>query len=301
MTDSQDSNIPGQLPRYRILAPLLQTEGAERILWYAAAIARSCSRSEVVVTDILEVPYQTSFEAAVSTEEFVADQQTALELARIRGRELGIDLRTRAIIGHDRTTVLQQVIRQEQPDHLVIQDPPSEREHEHCSAMEACPHGVDTTVVTLGSPEIRRIVSLISETPHAIPAARRAFEFAEAADTLRPTLLNVQPPGSTRHADPRASGQRLIRQVAQRADIPPGHYHSKVLIDDRPREALVEAVEEFDTICLGASQRSCFTRRIFGSLPSRLRQHQAATVVTTRARFDHSRSFLEEFITQLWR
>ena len=301
MTDSQDVNIRGQIPRYRILAPLLQTEGAERILWYAAAVACCRSRSEVVVTDILEVPYQTSFEAAVSTEEFMADQQTALELARIRGRELGIDLRTRAIIGHDRTTVLQQVIRQEQPNHLIIQDSTSGRDAEHCSAMEACPRGVDATVVSLGSPEVRRIVSLISETPHAIPAARRAFEFAEVADTLRPTLLNVQPPGSTRHADPQTGGQRLIRQVAQRAEIPPGHYHTKVLIDDRPRQALVEAVEEFDTICVGASQRSGFTGRIFGSLPSRLRRQQAATVVTTRARFDDSRSFIEEFIAQLWR
>jgi hypothetical protein len=68
MTNERKTNGGGDKwsKTYRILVPLLRTEGSERILWYVAALVGIYARVEVVAVDVLEMPYQTPLEAATS-------------------------------------------------------------------------------------------------------------------------------------------------------------------------------------------------------------------------------------------
>ncbi len=301
----KNGGVDKRCETYRILVPLLRTEGRECILWYAAAVAGACARAEVVAVDVLEVPYQTPMEAAMSNSELMTDQRVALEIAKIRANELGSDLCTRAIVGHSWQRVIRQVIREEEISHIVVEWPGSEPSEGRRSAgdVRALLHGeeVEATLVQIGGPQIGSVLALISTSPHAVAAARRAFACAKAAGDAPLTLLNVQPPCSSPLSVRAAGGRRVVHQVARRAGIPDDCYWARVLVSDQPQAELLRTARGYDTVCVGASRRSGLTLRLFGSLGGRLRRELSATVIVARDRCEYARTFIDDFMTQLWK
>ncbi|MFB6221312.1 MAG: amino acid permease, partial [Halolamina sp.] len=294
---------------YRVVVPVANPQTEQSLLRMAAASAHAHSdeNAEVIAVNVIEVPRQTSLSQDLAfEEERVERQQELLDSARDIASDLDIGLKTRAIAGRNAGSVILDVIEEEDADHVLLgwEGTWSRREHVLGSTIDpVIGHApCDATLVKLG-PEGGRgegdIMVLAGEGPHAPVAARRAAEFVTAADDASLTLVNVQPPAAepAEQASPIDKGESLITGLAERADIEYMTYDTQVLVADDTEQAILDAAEEYDTICVGATRSGAITQAVFGSLPERVGAELDRTVVMARGP-EESPMSIREAITQ---
>lgn len=129
---------------------------------------------------------------------------------------------------------------------------------------------------TIGTP-----VALAGPGPHSPVAARRAAEFTTIEGTT-PTLLNVQPPVETGDTDPVTRGQAAIKWVADRAGLEPEEYDAEVVVSDDVESAIIDAVTDYNTVCVGLSEKRDTSRILFGSIAERISQTSSGNVSIVR-------------------
>jgi nucleotide-binding universal stress UspA family protein len=95
-------------------------------------------------------------------------------------------------------------------------------------------------------------------------------------------LLNVQQP--TRDDDTAAAerGNAVIDDVAGQAGLEPDDYEREVVVDDDIEAAILETVEQYNTICVGLSERSSASRVMFGTIAERVSQEATSNVGIVR-------------------
>ncbi|OIB56474.1 amino acid permease [Natrialba sp. SSL1] len=101
--------------------------------------------------------------------------------------------------------------------------------------------------------------------------------------------------------DPTAIGRETIADVAQTADLADDEFESRVVIDEDVREALVEAVLTYDTICVGATGTSTVAQALYGSIPQQLEQEHDGTVLMARGETRTPRTFRQALVQRLER
>ncbi|WP_123539268.1 amino acid permease [Halosimplex salinum] len=280
--------------RYRVVVPVANPETERDLLRMAAASAHAHEdeHAEVIAVNVIEVPRQTSLSQDLTfEEERVERQQELLESARDIATDLDIGLQTRAIVGRDAGSVILDVIEEENADHVLIgwQGTRSRREHVLGSTIDPVIGRApcDATLVKLG-PEGGRgegdVMVLAGEGPHAPVSARRAAEFVAASDESSLTLLNVQSPESESDEDlsPTERGEAVIAELAERAGIEYMSYDAKVMVAEDTEQAIIEAAQEYDTVCVGATRSGTISQAVFGSLPEKIGAELAQTVVMAR-------------------
>ncbi|MEF8888180.1 MAG: universal stress protein, partial [Haloarculaceae archaeon] len=124
---------------------------------------------------------------------------------------------------------------------------------------------------------VGRPVALAGPGPHAPVAARRAAEFATVDDAV-PVLLNVQEPGD--RAQER--GEAAITEVAEAAGLEDGEYESRVVVADDVEAGILDAVVDYDTVCVGLSEKSPQARSELGSVAERISERVPANVAIVR-------------------
>jgi nucleotide-binding universal stress UspA family protein len=97
-------------------------------------------------------------------------------------------------------------------------------------------------------------VALVAPGPTAAAVVRRAAEFA-TVDGAVPTLLTVRPPGDD-WSDPTRDGERFVAEIAETAGLAPDEYETRVVVDDDPEAAILAAIDEYDTVCVGLADLS---------------------------------------------
>ena len=127
----------------------------------------------------------------------------------------------------------------------------------------------DVSLVEIKSETVGCPVTLAGPGPHSPEAAQRAVKFATVQGMI-PVLLNVQPPAPDGVADFVQRGHELIVQVADRAGIDREDYEARVVVKKDTESAILDAVNEFDTICVSLSERSAQSRIRFGSIAERI-------------------------------
>jgi nucleotide-binding universal stress UspA family protein len=142
---------------------------------------------------------------------------------------------------------------------------------------------------------------LAGEGPHASVAARRAAEFVSAADESSLTLLNVQSPeiDSDEEISPTERGEAVIAELADRAGIRYMSYNTEVRVAENAEQVILKAVEEFDTICVGATRSGAISQAVFGSLPEKIGAEVDKTVVMAREPEDSPISVREAIARRL--
>ncbi|EMA28259.1 amino acid permease [Haloarcula japonica] len=297
--------------RYRVVVPVANPETERDLLRMAAASAHAhdSGTAEVVAVNIIEVPQQTSLEQDLTFEEArVQRQQELLDSARDIADDLDVGLRTRAIVGRNAGSAILDVIEEEDADHVLLgwQGKRSRREHVLGSTIDPVigRASCDATLVKLGPEDGRAtgdIMVLAGEGPHAPVAARRAREFAEAADeetTL--TLFNVQEPSEDDDGlSPQERGEALIEEFVERTGLEEAQYQSRIEVAEDIEGAILDAATGYDTICVGATRTGAVSQAVFGSLPETIGEQTDQTVVMARGPEESAMSIRQAIVRRL--
>jgi len=297
--------------QYRVVVPVANPETERDLLRMAAASAHAHEDddAELIAVNVIEVPQQTSLSQDVAfEEERVQRQQELLSAARDIAAELDIGLRTRAIVGRDTGSVILDVIEAEDADHVFLGWKGSRSTREHVLGSTIDPvvgrASCDATLVKLGpeeTPGEGDIMVLAGEGPHAPVAARRAAEFVTTAgEDATLTLLNVQQPeDGDEDQSPQERGEALIDDLAERAGIEYMQYDQRVVVAEDVESAILEAADDYDTICVGATRSGPVTQAVFGSVPEAVGEAVDRTVVMARGPEESTMSIREAIAHRL--
>ncbi|ELZ32446.1 putative cationic amino acid transport protein [Halogeometricum pallidum JCM 14848] len=280
---------------YRVVVPVANPETERDLLRMAAASAHAHEdvHAEIIVVNVIEVPRQTSLSQDLAfEEERVERQRELLNTARNIAADLDIGLQTRAIAGRNAGPAILDVIEEENADHVVLGWQGTRSRHEHILGSTIDPvigrAPCDATLVKLGPEDGRGegdIMVLAGGGPHAPIAARRAAEFVAAADDESSlTLFNVQSPETDGDEDvsPTKRGEAVISELVERAGIEYMSYETRVAVAEDTEQTILEAAEEYDTICVGATRSGAISQAVFGSLPETIGEEVSQTVVMAR-------------------
>lgn len=284
--------------RYRVVVPVANPKTQRHLLRLAAATAASHDDAELVVVNVIEVPQQTALTQGVKYEEERLNRQQEL-LANVRdyANELGVGVRTRAIVGRDVWRVVLNVTKEEHAQEVIL-GWTGERKRLGAvlgSNIDQIVRNAEceVTLIKTGPNEVGNAVALVGEGPNASLGARRAYEFVQYADGTSLTLANVQPPDD----DAEATGAAIIDRVATNAGIE--EYDAKVVTSDDVRNALLDLASGYDTVCIGSTRSTAVTQALFGSIPEEIGANVDGTVVITSGHQYKPRTVSEALIERL--
>jgi len=296
---------------YRVVVPLANPKTERDLLRFAAASAHAHEDgdAELVAVNVIEVPRQTSLEQDVAfEEERVSRQQELLDQARDIAAELDVGLRTRAIVSHDAGDAILDVVEDEDADHVVLGWRGSRTTREHVLGSTLDPvvdrSFCEASLINLASEtELDRIgdvVALVGEGPNAPVTVKRAAEFVAIEDDATLTLLNIQTPDDDADASAEERGHDLVERVAADVSLDVD-YDTEVVVGDDVEATALEAVDAYDTVCVGATREGAVSQTLFGSLPETLGERASGTVVMAQGASRSPQSIREAFIKRLSR
>ncbi|WP_254832071.1 amino acid permease [Haloglomus salinum] len=309
----EPATVPDGRGTYRVVVPVSNPVTESDLLRLAAASAHANEdgNAELVAVNVIEVPQQTSLSQDLAfEEERVQAQSDLLEQAREVAGGLEVGIRTRAVVGRSAARAILDIVEDEAADQVLLgwTGKRSRREHVLGSTIDPVVSRApcDVTLVKLG-PEGSRgegdIAALAGQGPHAPVAARRAHEFADAADgTL--TLLNAQVRDDAEDEgegedDYHAAGMETVESVAEAAGLESDDYEAEVVPATDLETDLLAALERFDTVCVGATRTGTVSQALFGSLPETVGSEVEGTVAIARGPEDSPRSVREALVERL--
>lgn len=294
---------------FRVVVPIANPETQQQLLRLAAASAQTHTEvdvPELVAVNVIEVPQQTSLQQKLEfEEERIERQQKLLQNARDAAEDMNVSLRTRSIVGRNAATVLLSVLEEENADMVVLgwQALHPRREFVFGSTIDPILSDApcDVALVHFEQDSIGTPVALAGPGPHSATAARVASEFATVDETT-PVLLNVQPPGEESDDEsPSERGDSQIERVAERAGLKAGSYESTVIVDENIQDAIISAIDEYETVCVGVSESSIFKQVFVGTVARRIASESDGNVVMVRSELARPRSVREAIVDWLTR
>ncbi len=289
--------------RYRVVVPVANPATERFLLRLAAEAAREREDPELIAVNVIEVPPQTALDQELRfEEERVKMQGELLESARDAAAELGVGLRTRALVGRDAGEAVVDVVHEERADQVFVgwSGKRSRARHVLGSAIDPIVRGsgCEVTLVKPGGETPRRVVALVGEGPHSALAVRRGRAFARARD-VDLHVANVQPPDAEDAARPEEVGRAVVRGVADRAGIDPDEYRDVVWVGDDVTETILAELGADDLVCIGATRSTGLAQALFGSIPEEIASRAAGTVAIVREREYRPRSLVDALVERL--
>lgn len=297
---------PAPNERYRLVIPVANPETERHLIKLGGAIGSSYGEAEIVAVSVLEVPQQTSLEQGIQYEdERIRRQQELLDNARSTAEQAGLGLRTRAIVAHSVSSAILNVIKEERAQHLVLGWSGKRKRYQHILGSNidhiVREAGCEISLIKTGDQPVKNIVVLVGTGPNTVLAIRRGYDLYSNTVNASLTLLTVQSPDEEGQADPEAEGRGLIKSVAHQVGLDSNLYTAKVLVSDNVRETLLAAIDDYDTVCIGATRSTAFLQALFGSIPEEIGEKARGTVVITRGQRYKPRSVTEGIIERLSR
>jgi nucleotide-binding universal stress UspA family protein len=272
---------------YRVVVPVANPTTQRRLLRLAAATARAHAddgEPELVAVHVTEA--RPSPDRNVESDR-LNEQRELLTVARGVATDIGIDLDTRSAIGEDPSEVILEAIRETGAEQAVLGwRGVADRDDDGRvfgptldPVIERAP--CDVALVEFEQETVGESVALVDAGPHAATVAQRAVDFA-TVDGEPATLLTVQ--RSRADVNPIKQGRRTIEWIANRANLDPDEYETEVVVAEDLSPAIVDAAEEYDTVCVGLSERSEPERVEFGSTARRVSRDVPGNVAVVRGR-----------------
>ncbi len=250
----------GEEKPYRVLVPIASLENERGLLQLAAARAAEYDHAELVAMNVITVPEQTSLAQEVRYErERIERQQALLAEAEDIAEELGIGLRTHAVVGRDVGRTVLDVIESEQADCVVMGWSGRRKRRNRVlgsnidQILERAP--CEVSLVRVRGDRVGDTVAFVNESAYAPVAASQADAFVRAEPDASLTLVNIQSVGEDEsEADARERGERIISEVADRAGI--DGFDSRVVLGDDIETALLRVAADYETAVIGLSRVS---------------------------------------------
>lgn len=300
------TRTPTPNERYRVVIPVANPDTEQHLIQIGGAIGAKYGEAEIVAVSVLEVPRQTSLEQGIEYEdERVQRQQKLLSKARSTAEESGMGLRTRSIVSHSVSSAVLNVINEERAQHLVLGWSGKRKPYQHILGSNidqiVKDASCEITLVKAGDKPVKNIIVLVGTGPNSALAVRRGQQLASNFEDSTLTLLTVQSPKTDEHVDPQQEGKGLITSLAHEVGLNPETYSAEVIVSEDVREALLEAIKDYDTICIGATRSTAVRQALFGSIPEEIGEKSDGTVVITRGREYKPRTVTEGIIERLSR
>ncbi|WP_276247334.1 amino acid permease [Haladaptatus sp. YSMS36] len=269
---------------YRVVVPVANPETQGGLLRLAAASAHANDdhgEPELVAVNVIEddpSPLQ-NVEA-----DRVDHQRELLEAAHDIATAMNVHLRTRAIVAPDTAVEILDVLSAEAAAQVLLGWDGTLDDGQFVFGPVLDPivtdAPCDVSLVTLRDGHIGRPVALVAPGPNAPVIARRAAEFATLSGT-KPTLLTVRPPrGDPASAERR--GRAAIDDIAAQAGLEPDEYDASVVVSDDIDAAILDAIADFETVCVGLSQRTDGARIVYGVITEQVVSHASGNVAMIR-------------------
>ena len=271
---------------YSVVVGVANPETQRGLLRLAAATARAHKNDgspELVAVNVIE--------AGPAPERNVASdrldsQRALLDTTRELATEMDVTLRTSAIVAEDAGEALASVIQDENADQALVgwEGQLEQEERVLGSTLDTVVTQApcDVALVKIEDDAIGTPVVLAGSGPHAPVAARRAADFATVTDSVA-VLLNVQQRTGDEQTNHVKRGRETIRSVAERGGLEDEEYESVVVVAMDIESAITEAVQEYDTVCVGLSEKKDLSRAMFGSLAERISQETPGNVGVVRS------------------
>lgn len=218
--------------------------------------------------------------------------------------DLGVGIRTRAIVGRDVGDAVMNVVQEERASHVVVGWSGQRKRVDHILGTNIDTIVKETscelTLVKKGRDEsVGNVVALVGTGPYARLGARRADEFARSDPESDLTLLNVQRPPEDGEYDPEEEGRALIESVAKEANVQQDYKEEVIVTDGDIRETLLDATQGYDTICVGATRSTGVAQALFGSIPEEIGEKNEGTVALARGILYKPRSVTQGLVDWL--
>lgn len=279
---------PSEQP-YRVVVPVANPETERGLLKMAAATARAHAgrrATQLVAVNVIEAD-QSGLQNVDSSR--LDHQRNLLETAQEIADDLEVSLQTQAVVKDDVGDGIVDIVEDLEADQLVLGwDGQLDRgEYVFGRTLDPAISGApcDLSLVTIESDTIGTPVALAGPGPHTPVAVRRAADFAAVSDTT-PVLLNVQAPAGNDDDNPIKRGQTAVRWIAQRAGLEPDEYETEVIVAEDTEAAIIDAVDNYDTVCVGLSEKSDMSRIFFGSIAERIASTNTGNVSIIRGAID---------------
>lgn len=260
----------GEKKPYRVVVPIASLENERGLLQLAAARAADHDNAELVAMNVITVPEQTSLAQEVSYErERIERQQALLAEAEDIAEELGIGLRTHAIVGRDVGKTVLDVIESEQADCVVMGWSGTRKRRNRVlgsnidQILERAP--CEVSLVRVRGDRVGDTVAFVNESAYAPVAASQADSFVRAEPDASLTLVNIQSVDADEsEATARERGERLISEVADRAEI--DSFESEVVLGDDIETTLLRVAADYETAVIGLSRASTLEEILSASI-----------------------------------
>jgi amino acid transporter/nucleotide-binding universal stress UspA family protein len=273
--------------QYTVVVPVANPETQHSLLRLAAASAHAHADAdeglpELVAVNVIEA--EQSPKRNIESDR-VEHQHALLENAHDIAAEMDVNLRTRSLVKPDIGKAIVDVIEEESADQVLMgwNGTLARQQYVFGSTLDPVMKDApcDVSLIEMQTDSIGTPVALAGPGPHSPVAARRATEFATVEETT-PTLLNVQPPAEADDTDPVTRGQAAIKWVADRAGLESDEYNAEVVVSDDVESTIISAVKEYNTVCVGLSEKSDTSRILFGSIAERISQTSSGNVSIAR-------------------
>jgi nucleotide-binding universal stress UspA family protein len=271
---------------YRVVVGVANPETQRGLLRLAAATARAHADDgdpELIAVNVIEA--EPAPERNVASDR-LDSQRALLETTRELTAEMDVRLRTSAVVAEDTGDALVNVIREENADQALVgwQGLLEEEDRVFGSTLDTVVKQApcDLSLVKIEDDAIGTPIALAGSGPHAPVAARRAADFATVSDSVA-ILLNVQQLPGIGQRNQVKRGRETIRSVAERGGLEAEEYESLVVAERDIEAAIMQAVQEYDTVCVGLSERSDLSRAMFGSLAERISKEISGNVAIVRS------------------
>jgi APA family basic amino acid/polyamine antiporter len=281
---------------YKVVVGVANPETQRGLLRLAAATARAHKEDgvpELIAVNVIEA--EATQERNVASDR-LDSQRTLLETTRELADEMDVRLRTSAVVAEDVGDALVDIIRAEDADQALVgwQGQPADEKRVFGSTLDTVltQAPCEVTVVKIEDDAIGTPIALAGSGPHTSVAASRAADFATISDSVA-VLLNVQQRTEDEQGKQVKRGRDTVRNVAEHGGLNADEYESAVVVATDIESAVMQAVQEYDTVCVGLSERRELSQALFGSLAERISREIAGNVAIVR-----SKESIDQTVTQ---
>jgi amino acid transporter len=233
---------------YRVVVPVSNPETQRGLLRLAAASARASAdggTAELVAVNVVRVEHPSPLQ---NLEADRADRQRdLLANASEFAAEMGVHLRTRALVAPDPGDAILDLVVEEDADEVLLGWDGTADTDGFSPTIETVLDGAscDVALVSLRG-AVGTTAALVAPAPDPTAVARRAVEFATVDGTV-PTLLAVQTPAD----GGREAGETRIAAVVRDAGVPADAYEADVVVAEDVSAGLREVLDRYDTVLVG--------------------------------------------------
>jgi amino acid transporter len=277
---------------YRVVVPVANPATQRGLLRLAAASAHANEDDgtpELVAVNVVPVAHPSPLQNVEADR--AEHQRDLLQNARDVAAAMDVTLRTRSVVAPDVGRAILDVLDEEAADEVVAgwDGTFDHGGHRFGSTVDLVVHEApcDVSLVALRNEAVGRPVALVTDDANAPSVAGQAVEFASVDETV-PTLLNVQSPdtdgpsASGAEAAARERGRAVVDEAADAAGLAPDEYEARVVVADDVNRAVVEATDQYGTVCVGLSEHEDGDGTGVGPVTERVASDVPATVALVR-------------------